>query len=44
MTKLGRVFPMVVVSILHNAKFGQNDNQEDAITLVSRLLPVKILW
>ena len=39
----GRIFPLVVVSILPHADFRQNDNREDALTLVSRLLPVKIL-
>ena len=28
--KLGRVFPMVVVSILPHAEFGPNDHREDA--------------
>ena len=44
MTKLGRVFPMVVVPILSHSNFRQNDNRKNVPTLVSRLLPVKILW
>ena len=31
--KVGCVFPMVVVSILPNADFGQNDCQEDALNV-----------
>ena len=32
--KVGYVFPMVVVSILPNADFGQNDHQEDALKVM----------
>ena len=36
--KLGRVFPMVVVSILPHAEFGPNDHREDAPTLRNTFL------
>jgi len=29
-SKVGYVFPMVVISILSHAEFGQNDHREDA--------------
>ena len=35
--KVGRVFPMVVVSILPHAEFGPNDHREDAPHFITEL-------
>lgn len=38
--RVGYVYPMIIVSILHNAKFRPSDPQEDAPLFTREIVPI----